>query len=95
MLRVIGAAVRSFRADHGRLARAPDELIGDAGYLDTYDTPTDAWGNTFVYRLHDADEFELMSSGADGELGGNADDADIALSTARGELRDTTPSRER
>ena len=41
--------------------------------------PVDPWGREFVYLspgIHNRD-FDLMSLGADGEIGGTAEDADV------------------
>jgi len=40
--------------------------------------PRDPWGNDYVYDS-DGREFTLLSYGADGEQGGEGDDADIGL----------------
>ena len=48
------------------------------GYLDKKKVPKDPWDNDFVYispGLHS--DFDLMSYGADGEPGGEGNDADI------------------
>jgi general secretion pathway protein G len=47
------------------------------GYLPQL--PVDPWGNAYVYRAPGANgPFDLMSLGADGQLGGEGVDADIA-----------------
>ena len=45
------------------------------GYLKK--VPTDPWGNTFLY-FAEGGEFEIISLGANGEEGGEGDDADIS-----------------
>ncbi len=48
------------------------------GYLDKKKVPKDPWDNDFIYispGLHS--DFDLMSYGADGEPGGEGNDADI------------------
>ena len=50
----------------------------EGGYLDSRKLPKDPWGNDFVFLspgLHG--DFDLSSYGADGEPGGEGDDADI------------------
>jgi general secretion pathway protein G len=42
------------------------------------DIPADPWGNPYVYDS-DGRSFTLVSYGADGERGGEGDDADIGL----------------
>lgn len=51
----------------------------DGGYLEKGTVPKDPWGRDFVYLspgTHNKD-FDLMSMGADGEIGGEGADADI------------------
>lgn len=52
------------------------------GYLS--ETPTDAWGNDYVYRQpgRDGGAYDLISLGADGKPGGEGIDADLS---SRGE----------
>jgi len=48
------------------------------GYLEKGKVPKDPWGNDYIYLcpgLHD--DFDLMSYGADGESGGEDNNADI------------------
>ena len=41
--------------------------------------PKDPWGNDYIYRLdEDGRSFEVISLGADGEEGGEGEDADIS-----------------
>jgi general secretion pathway protein G len=50
----------------------------EGGYLDKRNVPKDPWGNDYVYispGLHG--DFDLLSYGADGEPGGEGDNADI------------------
>jgi len=50
----------------------------ERGYLEKGKVPKDPWGNDYVYispGLHH--DFDLMSYGADGQLGGEGNDADI------------------
>ena len=50
----------------------------EGGYLDSRHVPRDPWENGFVYMspgLHG--DFDLSSYGADGEQGGDGNDADI------------------
>jgi general secretion pathway protein G len=49
------------------------------GYLEGNKIPKDPWGNPYVYispGVHDKD-FDIISLGADGEEGGEENDADI------------------
>jgi len=50
----------------------------DGGYLDKKSVPKDPWDNDYVYvspGLHG--DFDLMSYGADGQAGGDSENADI------------------
>ena len=50
----------------------------ERGYLEKGKVPNDPWGNDYVYispGLHH--DFDLMSYGTDGQLGGEGNDADI------------------
>jgi len=50
----------------------------DGGYLDSRKLPKDPWGNDFVLLSPGLNgDFDLSSYGADGEPGGEGDDADI------------------
>ncbi len=54
------------------------------GYLDTLVLPRDPWGHEFVYLIpgRHGESFEIISYGADGEPGGEGDNADISSSGA-------------
>jgi general secretion pathway protein G len=50
----------------------------EGGYLDSRKVPKDPWGNDFVYLSPGLNgDFDLSSYGADGEAGGEGDEADI------------------
>ncbi|HET6489035.1 MAG TPA: type II secretion system major pseudopilin GspG [Syntrophales bacterium] len=50
----------------------------EGGYLEKGKVPKDPWGNDFVYLCPGShDEFDLMSYGADGQLGGEGKNKDI------------------
>jgi len=46
------------------------------GYLKGNSLPTDAWGGEFLY-FFDKGQYEIISLGADGQEGGEENDADI------------------
>lgn len=79
------AALDTYRLDVGEY---PDDLEGlmenssdSAAWNGPYlrrAVPVDPWGNEYVYEAT-AREFSLISYGADGERGGEDDDADIGL----------------
>ena len=93
-VRMLRGAVESFRLDMGRLP-TPEEGLealtrapGDAGggtrwrgpYLDEA-VPKDPWGNGYQYSIPGADTmpFALYSLGADGQRGGEGNDADVGF----------------
>ncbi len=47
------------------------------GYLKGNNVPTDSWGNEFMYFL-DKGQYEIVSLGADGQEGGEEENADIS-----------------
>jgi len=49
------------------------------GFLETTEVPLDAWGNEFIYELDppSGKPFVIISYGADGEEGGEGDNADL------------------
>jgi general secretion pathway protein G len=50
----------------------------DGGYLEKRKLPKDPWGNDYIYLSPGTQgDFDLISYGADGELGGEGKDVDI------------------
>ena len=81
----LSAALDMHRLDAGEYPNSLDGLqvnhSGRASWNGPYlrrDVPLDPWNNEFVYDA-DGREFTLLSHGADGERGGEGDDADISL----------------
>ncbi len=79
------SALDTYRLDVGEYPDSMDGLMendsGRASWNGPYlrrDVPLDPWGNEYVYDV-DGREFTLISYGADGEQGGEEDDADIGL----------------
>ena len=81
------AALDFFQIDTGRL---PTEDVGltalvsnpgmpgwNGPYLRDGQLPADAWGGTFLYRF-DGGQVRVISLGADGQPGGDGQNADIA-----------------
>ena len=86
---VIYQAVTSFSMDMKRLPEENiglTELIENTGnsknwkgpYLEVYELPLDPWDNDYVYRIEPNKRFEILSYGADGQQGGEGEDADIS-----------------
>ena len=90
-LKLLHNAVNQFKMDTGRfpaeeeglmaLIEQPSDVIRyePGGYLETTDIPKDGWGNDFIYVLNpeSGKPFEIKSLGADGEEGGEGNDADL------------------
>lgn len=81
----LSAALDTHRLDAGEYPDSLDGLqvnhSGRASWNGPYlrrDVPLDPWNNEFVYDA-DGRDFTLLSYGADGERGGEGDDADISL----------------
>ena len=81
----LSAALDMHRLDAGEYPNSLDGLqvnhSGRASWNGPYlrrDVPLDPWNNEFAYDA-DGREFTLLSYGADGERGGEGDDADISL----------------
>ena len=81
-LKVLHNAVNQFKMDTGRF---PSEDVGDVsryeegGYLETTEIPKDGWGRDFIYERYpeSGKPFVIKSYGADGEEGGEGNDADL------------------
>jgi len=90
-LKVLHSAVTQFKMDTGRfpaeeeglmaLVEQPSDVIRyePGGYLETTEIPKDGWGNDFIYELfpETGKSFVIKSLGADGEEGGEDNDADL------------------
>jgi len=90
-LKMLHNAVIQFKLDTGRfptedeglraLIEQPTDVTGwnQGGYLETTSLPKDAWGNEFIYQLlpESGKPFVIISDGANGEEGGEGDDADL------------------
>jgi len=79
------AALDIYRLDVGEYPDSLDGLMtndsGRASWNGPYlrrSVPLDPWDNDYIYDASDRD-FTLISYGADGERGGEDDDADIGL----------------
>ena len=81
-------ALDQYRLDTGRfpvmeqglaalITRPPNEPKWDGPYLQK-NVPADPWGNAYVYKIPgEHGEFDLLSLGKDGQLGGTGEAADI------------------
>jgi general secretion pathway protein G len=81
-------ALDQFRIDTRRYPNAeeglqalmaqPTSLAGWSGPYLKKAVPADPWGHPYVYRVPgEGREFDLLSYGRDGKVGGNGEDADI------------------
>jgi len=90
-LKVLHSAVNQFKMDTGRfpsedvglmeLIEQPSDVIRyePGGYLETTEIPKDSWGHDFIYERYpeSGKPFVIKSYGADGEEGGEDNDADL------------------
>lgn len=90
-LRTIAASLEMYRLDNRTYPTGSQGLVAltvppseppapsnwaDGGYLPTL--PQDPWGNSYIYkRPGETRPFDLISLGADGEIGGEGVDSDI------------------
>lgn len=84
----LGNALALYRFDVGRYpttSQGLQALVEDLGiqnwsgpYLAKNNVPKDTWGRDYQYRFPgDNGDYDLWSLGADGEAGGEGDDADL------------------
>ena len=93
-LRQLHTAINQFHMDSGRWP-TKDEGLGvlvlqpadvpnypPGGYIETTEVPKDAWNHDFIFELYPetGKPFVIKSLGADGQEGGEGDNADL-LST--------------
>ena len=90
-LKVLHNSVIQFKLDTGRypteeaglqeLVEQPTDVTGwnTGGYLETTQIPKDAWHHDFIYQLfpESGKPFVIISYGADGQEGGQSNDADL------------------
>lgn len=89
---MIAAALDSYRLDNGRYPSAeqglqalwvqPQSAPEPRNWAGPYlrrPPPLDPWGNPYLYSLDEAGRFRLVSLGADGQEGGEGEDADLTL----------------
>jgi general secretion pathway protein G len=90
-LKLLHNAVNQFKMDTGRFPTEEEGLMAlieqpsdvtryePGGYLETTEVPKDGWGNDFIYELapETGKPFVIKSLGADGEEGGEDNDADL------------------
>ena len=78
-------ALDTYRLDLGRYPNDLEDLISDNGQGVSWNgpylrrgLPLDPWNNNYAYE-RDGRSFTLISFGADGQQGGEGEDADISL----------------
>jgi general secretion pathway protein G len=106
-LKTLHAAVNQFKMDTSRFPTEEEGLMAlieqpsdvknwePGGYLETTQIPKDGWGNDFIYELYpeSGKPFVIKSLGADGEEGGEDNNADLLSTDAYTEKKstETTP----
>lgn len=76
---------------HMKMGRLPDENVGLSElventandpkwkrFLEADEVPLDPWGNEYIYKVENDTDFEILSYGADGQEGGEGNNADIS-----------------
>tara|TARA_R110002126_G_scaffold10245_45_gene46618 strand:- start:3077 stop:3469 length:393 start_codon:yes stop_codon:yes gene_type:complete len=83
-MQMLATSLDAFRLDAGRYPERLDELRQsdrrgwDGPYLPR-DVPLDPWGSPYVYRFPgQTSAYDLLSYGADGQEGGEENNADIS-----------------
>jgi general secretion pathway protein G len=84
---LLGGALDQFRLDVGRYPKSEEglESLRKNPGMDTWDgpylpkeVPLDPWGKAYVYRCPgEHGDYDLLSLGADGQDGGDGENADI------------------
>ena len=103
-LKALHAAVNQFKMDTGRFPTEDEGLMALieqptdvppgsyelGGYLETTEVPKDGWGNDFIYELYpeSGKPFVIKSLGADGQEGGEGNDADLLSTDANLQRRE-------
>jgi len=106
-LKTLHASVNQFKMDTSRFPTEEEGLMAlieqptdvknwePGGYLETTQIPKDGWGNDFIYELYpeSGKPFVIKSLGADGEEGGEGNNADLLSTDAYAEKKstETTP----
>lgn len=85
-MKMLETSLNTYRLDMGGYPESLDELLASEkpnwqGPYFPKEVPPDPWGNAYVYRMpgDDGAPFTLLSYGADGQAGGEENNADIIL----------------
>lgn len=83
-MKMLETSLNTYRLDMGGYPESLDELLASEkpnwqGPYFPKEVPPDPWGNDYVYRMpgDDGAPFTLLSYGADGQAGGEENNADI------------------
>lgn len=87
-IEMLATAVDTFRLDMRRYPKELEELVQnpaddknwDGPYLKKNDLPVDPWDNPYVYKCPGDEnrDYDIVSYGADGQPGGEDENADIS-----------------
>lgn len=87
-IEMLATAVDTFRLDMRRYPKELEELVQnpaddrnwDGPYLKKNELPTDPWDNPYVYKCPGDEnrDYDIVSYGADGQPGGEDENADIS-----------------
>ena len=89
--------IQQYYMIHSRIPESLDELMAEdemnmkEAYIESREEILDAWGNEIRFERMSNSKYDLISLGADGVEGGEADDRDLHLfeSSTTGELPTT------
>ncbi|RUO46661.1 type II secretion system protein GspG [Pseudidiomarina aquimaris] len=83
-MKMLETSLNTYRLDMGSYPESLDELLASEkpnwqGPYFPKEVPPDPWGNEYVYRMpgDDGAPYTLLSYGADGQAGGEENNADI------------------
>ena len=77
--------ISQYQMVHSKLPESLDELMSEdemnlnEAYIESREEILDAWGNEITFERISNSKYDLISLGADGVEGGDADDKDIHL----------------
>ena len=89
--------IQQYYMNHSRIPESLDELMSEdeanmkEPYIESREEILDAWGNEIQFERMSNSKYDLISLGADGVEGGDADDRDLHLfeSPTSGDLPST------
>ena len=81
-MRAIVQGIKTYRLRTNKIPSSISDLCGadeDNRDLDRTEPPVDPWGHEYAYTPRDRKNYDLVCYGADGQEGGEDEEADITL----------------